>query len=220
MKPFAEESLKFEFTKSVLCFCMLVVNPLAVEITFSLIELQKVGVQQSLKVVNHITFSFINSLESFVEAGVLFPWSNFSNSIAESWSTSISKWGNQICKSVSHTFQFNKWRCNHVLFVRDPFCPYDERLAELQSSGKYVRRPFAHHAAVVISFEHLRIFVPTIPYLLEYCNLGVPLDALLLSPMYFCLQCGCATFNACYPSKSISSHSSNLYKLFWMKYST
>ncbi len=52
---------------------MLVVNPLAVEITFSLIELQKVGVQQSLKVVNHITFSFINSLESFVEAGVLFP---------------------------------------------------------------------------------------------------------------------------------------------------
>jgi hypothetical protein len=50
--------------------------------------------------------------------------------------------------------------------------------------------------------------------------LGVPLDALLLSPMYFCLQCGCATFNACYPSKSISSHSSNLYKLFWMKYST
>lgn len=65
--PFAEESLKFEFTKSVLCFCMLV------EITFSLIELQKVGVQQSLKVVNHIMFSFINSLESFVEAGVLFP---------------------------------------------------------------------------------------------------------------------------------------------------
>lgn len=71
--PFAEESLKFEFTKSVLCFCMLVVNPLAVEITFSLIELQKVGVQQSLKVVNHIMFSFFNSLESFVEAGVLFP---------------------------------------------------------------------------------------------------------------------------------------------------
>ncbi len=26
--------------------------------------------------------------------------------------------------------------------------------------------------------------------------------------LYFCLQCGCATFNACYPSKSISSHSS------------
>lgn len=57
-----------------------------------------------------------------------FPLINFSNSIVESWSTSISKWGNQIRKSVSHTFQVNKWCWNHILFVRDPFRPYDERL--------------------------------------------------------------------------------------------
>jgi hypothetical protein len=94
--------------------------------------------------------------------------------------------GNQIRKTVSHTFQVNKWYWNHILFVRDPFCPNDERLSELQSSGKYVHRPFAHHASVVISFERLRIFVHTIPYLLQYCNLGVPLDAVLLSPMWMC----------------------------------
>ncbi len=138
--PLLKSLWNLSLPKVFYAFCMLVVNPLAVEITFSLIELQKVGVQQSLKVVNHITFSFINSLESFVETGVLFPWSNFSNSIVESWSTSISKWGNQIRKSVSHTFQVNKWCWNHILFVRDPFHPYDERLAELQSSGEYVCR--------------------------------------------------------------------------------
>ncbi len=71
--PLLKSLWNLSLPKSVLCFCMLVMIPLAVEITFSLIELQKVGVQPSLKVVNHITFSFINSLESFVEAGILFP---------------------------------------------------------------------------------------------------------------------------------------------------
>jgi hypothetical protein len=39
------------------------------------------------------------------------------------------------------------------------------------------------------SFEHLRIFVPTIPYLLEDCNWGVPLDAVLLSPTWWVQTC-------------------------------
>jgi hypothetical protein len=65
-----------------------------------------------------------------------------------------------------------------VLMMRDLL---NCRAQENMSTGH-----FAHHASVVISFEHLRIFVHTIPYLLQYCNLGVPLDAVLLSPMWMC----------------------------------